>query len=241
MHADHPGERTRPRVPFPAPSPETNVDPPAPATPEIASPSAPQHPAPGLGLRAACCRFDVRSLLRHAARSPALKVSKNQGRIIDSRIIKEARVLDSGFLFRSKIKNQQSSLVNPPKTPVSLSSSRLCAPSASSAPPRLSPHSAPCPSSVGHHICHTPPPQPPPNSPIRPLPFRLSPSSVQRFSLSVFQLIPTQPTDIQCIPIHPTFKIHPPPLLHIFFSDSLIFLALPPLPLFPVPETYECE
>jgi hypothetical protein len=99
---------------------------------------------------------------------------------------------------------------------------------------------------VGHHICHTPPPQPPPNPPIRPLPFRLSPSSVQCFSLSVFQLLPTQPTDLQCIPIHPTFKIHhskstPPPLLHIFFSDSLIFLALPPLPLFPVPETYECE
>ena len=133
MHADHPGERTRPRVPFPAPSPETDADPPPPAAPEIASPSAPQHPAPGLGLRAACCRFDARSLLRHATRSPALKVSKSQslkvsksqGRIIDSRIIKEARVLDSGSLFRSKIKNQQSSLVNPPKTPVSVSSSQL--------------------------------------------------------------------------------------------------------------------
>jgi hypothetical protein len=71
------------------------------------------------------------------------------------------------------------------------------------------------------------------------------PSSVQCFSLSVFQLLPTQPPDLQCIPIHPTFKIHhsksTPPLLLFFFSDSLIFLALPPLPLFPVPETYECE
>jgi hypothetical protein len=47
----------------------------------------------------------------------------------------------------------------------------------------------------------------------------------------------SNPSNIQ----NPPFKIHPPSSPYFFFSDSLIFLALPPLPLFPVPETYECE
>lgn len=34
---------------------------------------------------------------------------------------------------------------------------------------------------------------------------------------------------------------HPQSPSPYFFSVSSIFLALPPLPLFPVPETYECE